>query len=94
MYVHKFVALINYYSKKEAFTPKINQAYRPYFRRARIHYDTFMNYFTKDNVERQTHLCTLTNLRKVTVSVSDPEPYWICVQWPKGDFLLIANVLF
>ena len=51
-------------------------------------------YFTKDNVERQTHLCTLTNLRKVTVSVSDPEPYWICVQWPKGDFLLIVNVLF
>jgi hypothetical protein len=44
------IALINYYSKKEAFTPKINQAYRPYFRRARIHYDTFMNYFTKDNV--------------------------------------------
>jgi|688.fasta_scaffold1561627_1 hypothetical protein len=35
---------------QDAFTPKINQAYRPYYRGARIHYDTFMNYFTKDNI--------------------------------------------
>ena len=34
----------------EAFTPKINQMYRPYVRRGRIHYDTFMNYFTIDKV--------------------------------------------
>ena len=34
----------------DAFTPKINQTYRPYFRRARIHYDAFINYFTNDNI--------------------------------------------
>ena len=36
--------------KKEPFTPKIKQTYRPYFRGARMHYDTFKNYVTTDNV--------------------------------------------
>jgi hypothetical protein len=34
----------------DTFTPKIKQTYRPYFRRARIQYDTFINYFTNDNI--------------------------------------------
>ena len=53
------VVLFTIQHRKESFTPRINQLYRPYFRHVRKYYESFTTYFSKDSI--------MNKLRKLNI---------------------------